>query len=557
MDDSSSSLLDVVSRALSEAQQQNADLRMRLDEQSGPTPAEYAALKQAYDREKASAAKLRDAVKIQNAEAQQRMGMMDAERRAMADNLASVKQRAEAMLRDTATRAQDAAIQRDLLIQAQNDLHLVLDSSQNEALAAKCALSDLIQEHESLKRVRSSLDQKLRLQIKTLNADLDAAKEAASLKDIEMATLKKSVKDAGVSVKELRKNLTTVNEQLDAKKHEAETYLTTIFELQQRLMASERKPLSWDRGVKPARSFTYEGDTLVEVQPPAPKSPPPPRPPLDERQMYLDAMQMLPAPRHRLPFADNEPVGGKDLDVVLSREAWKHPRRYIYLPKRTVWCSSDRVHALVFSPVKEVNQRVASSAPRWVPHNMFYDWCDQEFELFMVGDDTEEDRFYYAGIYRVLSMRNVCEPGSIIPDDISVCAITRAMKFHTQPATRHQLKLTDLYPDGKPRTECFGLQCVGFDWDLYEDLRRKFKAAPPLPRALPAPAPHAKPKSKYKGKAKAGTTIKKRLHGSTSLPLSPGARARKASLGSGPLGKTDRTVLASPMRGGGGRVRGR
>jgi hypothetical protein len=36
--------------------------------------------------------------------------------------------------------------------------------------------------------------------------------------------------------------------------------------------------------------------------------------------------------------------------------------------------------------------------------------------------------------------------------------------------------VNECFPDGQIKVEAFGLQCVGFDQELYQELRRRFEA---------------------------------------------------------------------------------
>ncbi|KAJ6518092.1 hypothetical protein C8R47DRAFT_6132 [Mycena vitilis] len=93
----------------------------------------------------------------------------------------------------------------------------------------------------------------------------------------------------------------------------------------------------------------------------------------------------------------------------------------------------------------------------------------QTFDFFM----NKGDQVYYAGIYHVHSLRTVHPPGSQVPPDVSPAAIIRAAGLHGKPDANNE-KLSECFPDGKIKVECFALQCIGFDASLYQALRARF-----------------------------------------------------------------------------------
>ncbi|KAJ7101855.1 hypothetical protein C8R43DRAFT_1047765 [Mycena crocata] len=95
--------------------------------------------------------------------------------------------------------------------------------------------------------------------------------------------------------------------------------------------------------------------------------------------------------------------------------------------------------------------------------------CGQQFDFFI----NQGPYVYYIGTYLVHSLRMAHPPGSKITSDVSPAAILRA----TGLSTHLKKKVTECFPDGEIRTECFGLQCVGFDQQLYDGLRERFKNA--------------------------------------------------------------------------------
>ncbi|KAJ7486312.1 hypothetical protein B0H11DRAFT_1122505 [Mycena galericulata] len=188
------------------------------------------------------------------------------------------------------------------------------------------------------------------------------------------------------------------------------------------------------------------------------------RQPKTERSLYVAYMKTLPVPTDRPDFnspnlapIDNIGVNPYTHNVPTS---W----RTLHCPKRTVWCDVNRRHhALVFAPTHEYSY----SSNKWVDKTKMN--CGGEQVEFFVN----QGKFvYYVGTYVVHSMRTVHQPGSSIASDSS-SAIYRATGLNKE----HSEKVAECFPDGAIKTECFGLQCVGFNRELYEGLRERFVRA--------------------------------------------------------------------------------
>ncbi|KAJ7667203.1 hypothetical protein B0H17DRAFT_1088997 [Mycena rosella] len=154
--------------------------------------------------------------------------------------------------------------------------------------------------------------------------------------------------------------------------------------------------------------------------------------PRQERQLYRTFMNALSSAVDRPFKLGAEPVqtvGTNPLEIF--RHDFPTSRRSLHCPKRTVWCGGNRAHALML-PL--LGQKVD----------------------FFVNQGTS---VYYVGTYMVHSLRSVHPPGSKIASDV----------VRSDPACGG--------PEPAPgiRTECFGLQCVGFDHLLYDELCLRFK----------------------------------------------------------------------------------
>ncbi|KAJ7101852.1 hypothetical protein C8R43DRAFT_1244182 [Mycena crocata] len=187
----------------------------------------------------------------------------------------------------------------------------------------------------------------------------------------------------------------------------------------------------------------------------------PERTPAEERTVYNEFMGQFPWPPQRKPFRCLVPVGQIGRNPL---EPFKHDfpseRPILHCPKRTLWCGPSSAHALVFAPTREYD----AEDHKWVNHTRMTDLCGLTVDLFV----SQSGAVYYAGIYKLQSLRAIHAQGSWKrPVDVSAAAILQAMGLGPQAWD----KLRECFPDGGLRTECFGLQCVGFDSKLYQSLR--------------------------------------------------------------------------------------
>ncbi|KAK7046242.1 hypothetical protein R3P38DRAFT_2873169 [Favolaschia claudopus] len=177
----------------------------------------------------------------------------------------------------------------------------------------------------------------------------------------------------------------------------------------------------------------------------------------EERSLYNEFMKQFPIPEGRPPSKEMEPVGTGALESFVNPHSTS--RKSLHYPKRTLW--PHPAHALVFVPT----HRYDNKASCWVAATALLSHVGTEVDFFM----NRGKSVYYAGVYKIHSLRGLHPPGSVVPSDVSSIAMKKATKYTGEP--------DDFFPEGKITTECFGLQCVGFDWELYEALRKDYLAA--------------------------------------------------------------------------------
>ncbi|KAJ7175014.1 hypothetical protein C8R43DRAFT_596693 [Mycena crocata] len=182
------------------------------------------------------------------------------------------------------------------------------------------------------------------------------------------------------------------------------------------------------------------------------------------RLLYHQFMAKYPTLMDRPTFANVQPVGRITSPGELEFFTHNQPnsRPHVHFPKRMHWCAKD-IHAIVYHPTHEY----LPLSNQWVTPPSIMSLAGQTFDLFV----TRKNFVCYAGIYTLHSLRQVHLPGSPIPTDVCPAAIQHAAGI----AKAMSLKIVECFPGGQIKTECFGLQCLGFDKVLYEVLRRRFQ----------------------------------------------------------------------------------
>ncbi|KAJ6514636.1 hypothetical protein DFH09DRAFT_254406 [Mycena vulgaris] len=184
------------------------------------------------------------------------------------------------------------------------------------------------------------------------------------------------------------------------------------------------------------------------------------------RWLYEKFMTEFPPPPNRPAVNTLLPVetvkSSNKLDVFKHNGPKHRPHRHF--PSRAFFCD-DTIHAIVYHPTHEY----WPALHKWVTPTSIVSLAGESFDLFV----NVKDCVYYVGIYTLHAMRDVHPPGSPIPPDVSPAAIELAAAVK---ADDEWCKIADCFPDGHIKVECFGLQCVGFDHQLYRELRQRFQA---------------------------------------------------------------------------------
>ncbi|KAJ7509560.1 hypothetical protein B0H11DRAFT_1960122 [Mycena galericulata] len=172
-----------------------------------------------------------------------------------------------------------------------------------------------------------------------------------------------------------------------------------------------------------------------------------------ERSLYIKFMGTFAVPFNRPPLGNLPGIHRVVNPLDEFENNMPTTRKSVHFPMRQIWTGADFVHTLVFAPAEEHRGLVSTTSRPCIAS-----LCGEECDLFVTGSGNF---VYYAGTYMVHSLRHVHPPGSSIPSDIHPEAIQRGISTEFGNGS---------VPDLKLKTECFGLQCTGFDMELYQRL---------------------------------------------------------------------------------------
>ncbi|KAJ7836893.1 hypothetical protein B0H14DRAFT_2792935 [Mycena olivaceomarginata] len=181
---------------------------------------------------------------------------------------------------------------------------------------------------------------------------------------------------------------------------------------------------------------------------------------------YMETLQVpadLPPITALRPLSKPDQMGFKSFYQRLNGFLGQS-RPYICAPNRVLWCCGDQ-HALLFCPTHLYD-------PLWA------EWWLRAPDAAPVGEPRalfvlSGKNIIYVGTYTLLSLRHIRPPGALPPREIARRQIVMSTGAFDAGV---------LAPDAQIPTECFGLQRVGFDEELYRALVQRFS----IPLSVPA-----------------------------------------------------------------------
>ncbi|GBE86174.1 hypothetical protein SCP_0900510 [Sparassis crispa] len=133
-----------------------------------------------------------------------------------------------------------------------------------------------------------------------------------------------------------------------------------------------------------------------------------------------------------------------------------------------MWASKESQHAIVLSPAFEYHAGVGNKL--WVKTTDHECLLGQTREVFF--HDQLTSRWNYAGTFKCLNLFTlITKEYKQLSKFVKSAVMRRTLRTpHLIPPIVKKL-IADLYDKGVAKVECTGLQCIGFNHDLYDSLK--------------------------------------------------------------------------------------
>ncbi|KAF9444297.1 hypothetical protein P691DRAFT_350677 [Macrolepiota fuliginosa MF-IS2] len=195
-------------------------------------------------------------------------------------------------------------------------------------------------------------------------------------------------------------------------------------------------------------------------------------------QNPFDIISSLPLCLKRPAHGTLVPIAKKGVQLreyLLSRtDTQAYANTVLFLPGRFSWCTTARTyhHALAFGPTHTFNIQ----SRQWEKGTFMEPLYGQTREFFY----EDKGDVFYSGTYRCIRLDNPIinwpEPGvqGLVPYIMAETALSE--DFRNAPCSHaHKGTVSKLYREGVLKLECMGLQCVGFDKELYKHLVAQYQ----------------------------------------------------------------------------------
>ncbi|KAF7292561.1 hypothetical protein MIND_01153400 [Mycena indigotica] len=375
------------------------------------------------------------------------------------------------------------------------ELKSALEVKSKDVQAAEHALVLLVEENQALGKEANEAREDAEMVQRRLKHTVERLEDAED--DVERLKSALRERDRAISrLEEENAMLTEANEHLSRRREDQDRY-------------KERNATQQPSQARISRFSAPKSDKKEpgEVSWPSPAVPPPPyssSPTLTKPSFTLDRNRTLPSTSTRwnaekpanertilnqymysLPLPSNLRMDKFDEANAVERfdsadtiyEDFPSSRPPLFLPGRMLWVpprggyEPRGGHALAYAPTHEY------IGDAWREHTHLTSLASREVDLFF----SHHERLYYAGVYRVLSLRGVTgyTPGGELPtSEISQPALFRAMHVRQHaPEDVAKLRRNPAFGDGRPTVECFGLQFLRYDDRVRDTLCARFAGA--------------------------------------------------------------------------------
>ncbi|KAI0689839.1 hypothetical protein BC835DRAFT_1418232 [Cytidiella melzeri] len=139
----------------------------------------------------------------------------------------------------------------------------------------------------------------------------------------------------------------------------------------------------------------------------------------------------------------------------------------IFQENTTFWCPDREEHGYYVTPVYKCNTNPrAATAHRWTTLDLASD-IDRSTECFY----TKDGKWYYAGVYKTFRLRNITPQEWLqLPATTTQALVKETLSLRKNTSPQNIYETNQQYLAGALKAACIGLQCIGFNEDLYNGL---------------------------------------------------------------------------------------
>ncbi|KAJ7265549.1 hypothetical protein C8J57DRAFT_1718230 [Mycena rebaudengoi] len=336
--------------------------------------------------------------------------------------------------------------QKDDLEQRLADSELHVNEATNAAAAHTEAIMELRTKYKQVKKEKAALQETCAQLTESVEELETAAASAGSVEDEPteaLGKLRTKYEKIKTERKQLREKCSAIEAQIDELQRENATLKAS----------SGKSPEIWFQP-----PLSNEDKQKTEAA----------------HKLYREYLRKLPVSSARPHVSELDPVCYKSNNIYSylaedpnSKAFFNH---VLYLPKRSAWLDPNggedgSPHALAFGPSNRYDQLQSA----WIEGSDLDSLHGGTRELFMI----RKDWILYVGTYKCHDLRGLAPKGTPKPSHISTKEILDAtVGIPTPPEVQPIIKY--MFPDGIIKVVATGLQCVGFNQQLYDSLRRRF-----------------------------------------------------------------------------------
>ncbi|KDR82042.1 hypothetical protein GALMADRAFT_49446, partial [Galerina marginata CBS 339.88] len=133
----------------------------------------------------------------------------------------------------------------------------------------------------------------------------------------------------------------------------------------------------------------------------------------------------------------------------------------------TLWCPEREEHGYMYAPAFKcsTNPRIAT-AHRWAPVDVI-GRMNKPTECFY----NKEGIWYYAGLYKAFRLDTLSPQEFVqLPSETTTAIVKETIAGRKNSSPQNTYETSQLYAAGALKVACVGLQCVGFNQEVYKSI---------------------------------------------------------------------------------------